>query len=1476
MVSTLIRGKKSQFYLISAIVIVLSLSVIAGLFRLPEEITVSQMPTNERAPLAFKKSLDYLKRTNLKTIAEWGSLAKDHRKKITVKENDNATLNTLSFNLDFPDNIDPNSIKILEGNREIPYILEWIDREEKSSRIFIRDEIRSFQETNYEVFANIMEPGELSYPPDTRKELNYLNLDLTSIFNTNNGSSECSEPSYTGWETGEIVEGGISFELFPDTLALDKCNDLPNKQEIKVNSTFTVDELHLVLASSLASCENRTTLQVEYKGSFRNYSIVIPGYEQECDSSVPYIQPLGTTDPGENIYHTIEDIRDGNISSLTFYQNGSIKLAAITLEGRDIPRVVDYKGRSYQASSDQDREGMIEDLKVFRGGQDIAKSFFKIISQEIESLNYSVSPTRLKEKAKSKIFGFQSDLPSALIKGEHFFFPNLIKSEYTIDYKPTLDNTMVGFKLNCEEDYTIESGETTLQDFCQGNTQEVVNNDFFSLYTGNYSVSFYTNSSSWEFRNSTQTVSPEVDLIFDSSSGAIYFNTSTSMNASELYLEIFLQFHEGGKSYAKEDRRESYASPGIEKSSSTLKTELKNKQDFLDYVYSRRGYTLNIKTHSLGFKPLKKGFSKEWEIDRNYQLPLKIHNPLNFHTTDWIFNAPLEINGRLNSLAVGNFLPYQLVQEEGSSELDLDIKPPINYSVFSIRPFNISLDLSSAPSNLTLTVYRYGEKVNEISLTDKIYNFSKGTYTFKIKNTTNSHPFVEKFNSTSPRLVLNQDSFEITNGWTGEFYVFLPEDENLINVKLGSGTANVFLRDTTGKILERAIQFSGEEWLKYSVENWRGGRYFILDVDRNSDRVSFDFDNLRNPSKNQKTFFQPSNPEVGLLFENSLYNNQIRKAGVYFDNGIYKETNFDTELEVDSSNLELNNSFYSLGFEQDFKWGYRINLTIDSSKISSDLKNFPVLINLTSNNFNFNKAQADGDDIRITDSNNRLLDYEIEQWTGTPQAQIWVEVPEISSSEDTLLHLYYNNSEAEDAQDPDGVWDGTYTMVQHLEESCSSKNCLKDSTLNENDVTPYDGQTLTNIHTSSGMIEGAATFDGEKDDYLNTSLESWISGREKLSITGWFNATWDSGDQARIYGSDNNVSELYQDGSSLVAKITSSGTDYEISSSSLNSNQWYHFAVTFNSSGMEFYINGSSQGSESFDGQIDDLGSFFKIGFREDIFEAFGGVVDEFRVSNKARSQAWISASYRNGEGNLVTYSEGESLNSSDVNNKHLVINLSGRSWLKSPGIHATVSKLYGDKDGAFTAFENISFKEKGPLRAEIQGEAANLPGVNYTLYSYSSLPLIRVDVNAEAVPYDLTLKNQISTGGDDENYSYEGDPAEYGLPGSIDLTDLECPGLTWVGKRDQGGNSTVGVVFNCDELYPSERTVLLKNESISISFSSNSFTYYILALKDEEDYKELERFSERLEHISVKKEILYTKFNMETPRLRAGQKLIT
>ena len=124
-------------------------------------------------------------------------------------------------------------------------------------------------------------------------------------------------------------------------------------------------------------------------------------------------------------------------------------------------------------------------------------------------------------------------------------------------------------------------------------------------------------------------------------------------------------------------------------------------------------------------------------------------------------------------------------------------------------------------------------------------------------------------------------------------------------------------------------------------------------------------------------------------------------------------------------------------------WLYRKTITIDHTKVAGTLAGFPVLINLTSDADLAAHALANGNDIVFMDSYGvaHQLPHEIEYFDhATGRLVAWVNVSSLSSTSDTMIYMYYGNSNIlwGNCQDVAHVWDSKFSGVWHLNETGSN------------------------------------------------------------------------------------------------------------------------------------------------------------------------------------------------------------------------------------------------------------------------------------------------------------------------------------------------------------------------------------------------------------------------------------------------------
>jgi hypothetical protein len=298
-------------------------------------------------------------------------------------------------------------------------------------------------------------------------------------------------------------------------------------------------------------------------------------------------------------------------------------------------------------------------------------------------------------------------------------------------------------------------------------------------------------------------------------------------------------------------------------------------------------------------------------------------------------------------------------------------------------------------------------------------------------------------------------------------------------------------------------------------------------------------------------------------------------------------------------------------------WLYRKEIIIDHNKVDSDLVNFPLLINIFDSDVK-NYSSPNGYDIVFTDYSGIKLNHEIELYDNDNGHLIaWVNISSLTSTSDTIIYMYYGNyNYSNNQQNVTGTWSSDYIMVQHFSETSET---LYDSTIYSNDGTSYGA-----IYISSAMIDGGYDFDGI-DDYIDFGSNPSLDITDEITIEAWLYARSfaeqpdiiTKGDYAEAYSI-----WLNSEGKLLFAF----NNNHFDSNSDLSSYSWYYIAVTKEGS-CKIFINGEEDISYEFGDDIETTVNPLKISNSD---WPFNGIIDEVRISNNAKSSAWISTTYSN------------------------------------------------------------------------------------------------------------------------------------------------------------------------------------------------------------------------------------------------------
>ncbi len=323
-------------------------------------------------------------------------------------------------------------------------------------------------------------------------------------------------------------------------------------------------------------------------------------------------------------------------------------------------------------------------------------------------------------------------------------------------------------------------------------------------------------------------------------------------------------------------------------------------------------------------------------------------------------------------------------------------------------------------------------------------------------------------------------------------------------------------------------------------------------------------------------------------------------------------------------------------------WRYKMQITFRGYNKSETLTNFPVLVvfsnNLSGSGFNYNQfASTNAGDLRFADSNEvQALSFEIEKWNTNGNSYVWVRVPTLASTNDSIWAYWGNTaSVTPPASTTNGAtWDRYFKGVWHLSEN--SGNAF-DSTSNG-----YTGTLSNPVARATAMIGGGAAFDGLTGEFgvgstlglsnTNVTMESWAY----ITATT-HGALLKIGDNASGYavgiGSSGDFSNVGQNFLGLYEAVT------WLNPNQIVSTGWHQMTLVVQANGYPAaFLDGAPLTLSYSGGPAAPAGAITQIGgyLTGSIQRHFNGTQDEVRVSATARSANWVWAEYMNMASNNV------------------------------------------------------------------------------------------------------------------------------------------------------------------------------------------------------------------------------------------------
>ncbi|NHJ13354.1 MAG: hypothetical protein EAX95_06735 [Candidatus Thorarchaeota archaeon] len=336
---------------------------------------------------------------------------------------------------------------------------------------------------------------------------------------------------------------------------------------------------------------------------------------------------------------------------------------------------------------------------------------------------------------------------------------------------------------------------------------------------------------------------------------------------------------------------------------------------------------------------------------------------------------------------------------------------------------------------------------------------------------------------------------------------------------------------------------------------------------------------------------------------------------------------------------------------------YQKDITIDHTKVSATLTDFPVMIDIIDNDLK-TKVQADGDDIAFRLGDN-ALDFEIElfdQDYSPTQAHLvaWIKIPTLSSTADTVITMLYGNPDA-GSTSSSRVWTD-YAAVHHMADDPSGT--VYDSTSNNHDGTAYGGMDSNDVVT--GIAGNALDFTFDSGTTANSDMISigqvYTDDWTDFTVSIWVNQ--DISRDCRVFSKTPTTTTTDHRITTRLAfsvfnvRLRTDGTATGISQNtnkSVVTGNWHYLVWSWSATrgSILAYMDGQPALEYTYGGtSVYDSNDVFVIAnnnmANDPTYERFfDGQLDEIRLTTVIRDEDWIDTEYENIVNHATFYSVG-------------------------------------------------------------------------------------------------------------------------------------------------------------------------------------------------------------------------------------------
>lgn len=307
-------------------------------------------------------------------------------------------------------------------------------------------------------------------------------------------------------------------------------------------------------------------------------------------------------------------------------------------------------------------------------------------------------------------------------------------------------------------------------------------------------------------------------------------------------------------------------------------------------------------------------------------------------------------------------------------------------------------------------------------------------------------------------------------------------------------------------------------------------------------------------------------------------------------------------------------------------------LTILNSTRATAFSNFTVMVALDATRIDY-AACPGGANLRFTDPDGTALKYEIERWDPTSTSIVWVRVPQIDASSNTdYITMHWGDPALTDAQSPAQTWDHT-ALVYHLAE---------DPTAGTVDSTGQHAGSATAQMSSADLVRGKIG-QGVRFDGLGGGIHTASTGLARYTWMMWLRA-----DAAPMLGAnhepitdgDSNFNFAWDHSSAAYVgalAMKDATMWHSAQGTGFQGGTWYHLVGTYDGTNLCLRVDTAQKVCVA-SGSPATPSPLFQLGDATSNVATFAGVLDEVRVYDLARGDAWIDAEQASQTDALITY----------------------------------------------------------------------------------------------------------------------------------------------------------------------------------------------------------------------------------------------